>query len=249
MARARDALRPYQDKRDFSVSAEPRASKKRGAKRAPASLASFVIQKHAATRLHYDLRLEMDGVMKIWAVTRGPSLVANEKRLAIHVEDHPIAYNTFENTIPKGQYGGGTVMIWDRGAWLPEFDAQVGYAKGHLSFELQGEKLRGAWHLVRMRKRPGERQDPWLLIKVDDEFARSSDDADILEEQPLSIVTGRTLEEITQGKNLKRKSKNKFPAQARAQISQPTKKIKAGSKKTAAPRKRPAGRKRAAAKK
>ena len=116
-----------------------------------------MIQKHAATRLHYDLRLELDGVMKSWAVTRGPSLVPGEKRLAVQVEDHPIEYNNFEGTIPKGEYGGGTVLIWDRGRWEPEGDPHKGYAKGHLDFTLDGRKLKGRWHLVRMRKRPGER--------------------------------------------------------------------------------------------
>ena len=109
--------------------------------------------------------------MLSWAVTRGPSLVPGDKRLAIHVEDHPIEYNKFEGTIPKGEYGGGTVMIWDRGTWTPEHDPHKGMKKGHLDFELHGEKLKGHWHLVRMRKRPGERQEPWLLIKATDEFA------------------------------------------------------------------------------
>src|SRR5579871_1082444 len=119
-------------------------------------------QKHAARRLHYDFRLELDGVMKSWAVTRGPSLDPGEKRLAVHVEDHPVEYNTFEGIIPQGQYGGGTVMIWDRGRWSPEDDPHKAYAKGHLSFQLDGEKLHGLWHLVRMRKRQGETRENWL---------------------------------------------------------------------------------------
>ena len=152
-----------------ATSAKPPSRAARpGAKRA----SRYVIQKHDATRLHYDLRLELDGVMLSWAVTRGPSLVPGEKRLAIHVEDHPIEYNKFEGTIPKGQYGGGTVMVWDRGTWTPDHDPHKGMKKGHLDFELHGEKLKGHWHLVRMRKRPGERQEPWLLIKATDEFAR-----------------------------------------------------------------------------
>ena len=142
------ALEKYRDKRKFDITAEPR-----GGKLKPGGNA-FVIQKHAATRLHYDLRLELDGVMKSWAVTRGPSLVPGEKRLAVHVEDHPIEYNDFEGTIPKGQYGGGTVLIWDRGEWFPEGDPHRGYAKGNLDFALDGHKLKGRWHLVRMRKRP-----------------------------------------------------------------------------------------------
>ncbi len=143
----------------------------RAARPAAKRASRYVIQKHDATRLHYDLRLELDGVMLSWAVTRGPSLVPGEKRLAIHVEDHPIEYNKFEGTIPKGQYGGGTVMVWDRGTWTPDHDPHKGMQKGHLDFELHGEKLKGHWHLVRMRKRPGERQEPWLLIKATDEFA------------------------------------------------------------------------------
>src|SRR4249919_316504 len=158
-------LKKYRAKRRFGVTAEPKGKvvRKRGN--------AFVIQKHAATSLHYDLRLELDGVMKSWAVTRGPSLVPGEKRLAIHVEDHPIEYNSFEGTIPKGQYGGGTVLIWDQGRWIPDHDPQKAYAKGHLDFALEGKKLKGHWHLVRMRKRPGERQEPWLLIKSQDAAA------------------------------------------------------------------------------
>ena len=191
-------LQVYRKKRDFSVTPEPRGRKH------SAAGGRYVIQKHAARRLHYDLRLELDGVMKSWAVTRGPSLVPGEKRLAVQVEDHPIDYNTFEGTIPKGQYGGGTVMIWDRGRWQPEGDPHKGYAKGHLSFTLEGEKLKGAWHLVRMHKRPGERQDPWLLIKADDAWARGARDKDILDEKPLSVVTGRSIPEIAEGRGGKR---------------------------------------------
>jgi bifunctional non-homologous end joining protein LigD len=184
------ALDKYRAKRSFKVTAEPRGGKiKRGGD-------AFVIQKHAASRLHYDLRLELDGVMKSWAVTRGPSLVPGEKRLAVHVEDHPVEYNSFEGTIPKGQYGGGTVMIWDRGRWIPDGDPHRGYAKGKLDFTLDGQKLQGGWHLVRMRKRPGERQEPWLLIKAKDEAARGPNDPDILEEKDRSVVSRRTIEGI-----------------------------------------------------
>jgi bifunctional non-homologous end joining protein LigD len=187
-------LQVYRKKRDFGVTAEPRGRTRRG------KGGRYVIQKHAATRLHYDLRLELDGVMKSWAVTRGPSLVPGEKRLAIHVEDHPIEYNTFEGTIPQGQYGGGTVMIWDRGRWYPEGDPHKDYKKGRLDFVLDGEKLKGRWHLVRMRKRGNERQDPWLLIKSDDEVARGAPDEDVLEEAPRSVASGRSMEEIAQGR-------------------------------------------------
>src|SRR5882757_5228706 len=184
------ALRTYWKKRDFGKTAEPRG--KTGRQKG----FGYVIQKHAARNLHYDLRLELDGVMKSWAVTRGPSLVPGEKRLAVHVEDHPLEYNTFEGTIPKDQYGGGTVLIWDRGRWIPDHDPRKGYAKGHLDFALEGTKLKGHWHLVRMRKRPGERQEPWLLIKSDDEAARGPKDPDILEEKPKSVASGRSMEAI-----------------------------------------------------
>lgn len=187
-------LGTYRKKRDFSKTREPRG--------APLAKTGhrYVIQKHAATRLHYDLRLELDGAMLSWAVTRGPSLDPSEKRLAIHVEDHPIEYNKFEGTIPKGEYGGGTVMIWDRGTWIPEHDPHKGLQKGHLDFELHGEKLKGRWHLVRMRKRPGEKQEPWLLIKATDEYASAKRDPDILEEMPDSAASGRTMDEIATGK-------------------------------------------------
>src|SRR4029078_1790141 len=190
---AKTGLKTYRAKRDFGITAEPKGkiARKRGT--------AFVIQKHAATRLHYDLRLELDGVMKSWAVTRGPSLVPGEKRVAVEVEDHPIAYNKFEGTIPKGEYGGGTVMIWDRGHWEPEADPHKGLAKGHLAFRLYGEKLHGGWHLVRMHLRPREKRDNWLLIKQHDGTERSARDEDILEEKPLSVVTGRTMDEITSG--------------------------------------------------
>ena len=137
--------------------------------------------------------------MKSWAVTRGPSLVPGEKRLAVQVEDHPIAYNKFEGTIPQGEYGGGTVMIWDRGRWEPEDDPHKGLAKGHLAFRLDGEKLSGGWHLVRMHRRRGEKRDNWLLIKQHDAAERSAKDQDILEAEPLSVATGRSMDEIAKG--------------------------------------------------
>ena len=191
--RNKSGLKTYRAKRRFGVTAEPKGkvARKRGH--------AFVIQKHAARRLHYDLRLELDGVMKSWAVTRGPSLVPGEKRLAVQVEDHPIAYNKFEGTIPQGEYGGGTVMIWDRGRWEPENDPHKGLAKGHLAFRLDGEKLSGGWHLVRMHRRRGEKRDNWLLIKQHDAAERSAKDEDILEAEPLSVTTGRSMDEIAKG--------------------------------------------------
>ena len=186
-------LRTYRAKRSFGATAEPKGKVARRRGRA------FVIQKHAARRLHYDLRLELDGVMKSWAVTRGPSLVPGEKRLAVEVEDHPVEYNKFEGTIPQGEYGGGTVMIWDRGSWEPQGDPHEGLEKGHLAFMLDGEKLHGGWHLVRMHRRPGETRNNWLLIKQHDDFARSARDKDILVEQPLSVASGRSMDEIAAG--------------------------------------------------
>ncbi len=243
-------LRTYHAKRDFGKTAEPRgkAGRKKGF--------GYVIQKHDATRLHYDLRLELDGVMLSWAVTRGPSLVPGEKRLAIHVEDHPIEYNKFEGTIPEGQYGGGTVMIWDRGSWTPEHDPHKGMKKGHLDFELHGEKLKGHWHLVRMHKRPGERQEPWLLIKATDEFAVKKSDPDILEELPDSAVTGRNLDEIAADKKRVWHSNRSAKEQSKAAKSGPaktslvkTKARSAAAKPRARTPRRKAAAKRSAAKK
>ncbi len=186
-------LKTYQAKRKFGVTAEPKGKVARRQGHA------FVIQKHAARALHYDLRLELDGVMKSWAVTRGPSLVSGEKRLAVQVEDHPIDYNKFEGTIPKGEYGGGTVMIWDRGSWQPQDDPHQGLRKGHLSFTLDGEKLHGLWHLVRMHRRRGEKRDNWLLIKAHDAAAREAGAKDILEQKSRSVVSGRSMDEIAKG--------------------------------------------------
>lgn len=184
------ALETYRRKRNFETTPEPKGA-------SPAKTGnSFVIQKHDATRLHYDFRLEMDGVLKSWAVTRGPSLVPGEKRLAVHVEDHPLEYGDFEGTIPKGEYGGGTVILWDRGTWTPVFDAHKGYAKGHLEFELHGQKLEGRWHLIRMQRKPREKHENWLLIKGEDETARTESDPDILEERPESVKTGRDIADV-----------------------------------------------------
>ena len=214
-------LKTYRAKRRFGVTAEPKGTvaRKRGS--------AFVIQKHAARRLHYDLRLELDGVMKSWAVTRGPSLVPGEKRLAVEVEDHPIAYNKFEGTIPEGEYGGGTVMIWDRGTWEPENDPHRGLTKGHLSFSLNGDKLHGGWHLVRMHRRPGEKRNNWLLIKQHDEAERSAGDKDILDAEPRSVVTGRTMDEITKGpKKEWRSNKTKTSSGKAAKTTVPKNKTK-----------------------
>lgn len=190
------ALDTYRKKRDFSRTPEPSGEAKRGSGGRRTAGHRFVVQKHDARRLHYDFRLEMDGTLKSWAVTRGPSLVPGEKRLAVHVEDHPLAYGDFEGTIPKGEYGGGTVIVWDRGTWKPVGDAGKGLAKGHLEFELDGEKLAGRWHLIRMARKPRDRRDNWLLIKGDDAYARTAGDPDILEERPESVKTGRQVADV-----------------------------------------------------
>ncbi len=187
--------------RDFGVTEEPR-----GAARKPKSQARdglpFVIQKHAATRLHYDFRLGWDGVLKSWAVTKGPSYNPADKRLAVQVEDHPWEYRDFEGIIPKGQYGGGTVMVWDKGVWFPHDDVDQGLKDGHLKFALHGQKLLGEWVLVRMHGRNDRPDKPnWLLIKEKDEFARDASSAPITDEAPNSAASGRTMEQITARKD------------------------------------------------
>lgn len=201
--RAGSPLAEYRRKRDFSRTSEPRGT----AKQTGPKLA-YVIQKHAASRLHFDLRLELDGVMKSWAVPKGPSLDPAVKRLAMQVEDHPIDYNQFEGTIPQGEYGGGAVMLWDRGSYLYGGDdpdalkgLREGYRKGDFKFVLRGKRLRGSWVLVRMRRGDPHRPQ-WLLIKHRDEFAVP--DSDVVEEYDTSVATGRTMEEIAAGKKRRR---------------------------------------------
>ncbi|KMO28503.1 hypothetical protein VP06_27400 [Methylobacterium aquaticum] len=155
---------------------------------------SFVVQKHAARRLHYDFRLEVGGVLKSWAVTRGPSLITGEKRLAIEVEDHALSYGSFEGVIPAGSYGAGAVLLWDRGTWEPEGDPITGLAAGLLRFHLHGAKLTGGWRLTRLP--PRGRQVSWLLIKAADAAARPRGAPDILEECPHSVASGRTIEAV-----------------------------------------------------
>jgi bifunctional non-homologous end joining protein LigD len=206
-------LKEYRSKRDFSRTAEPAGD---GARVRPkGSTLRYVIQKHAASHLHFDLRLELDGVMKSWAVPKGPSLDPTVKRLAMEVEDHPVDYNTFEGTIPKGEYGGGTVMLWDRGTYRADNVAdgddvsalRRGYAAGDLKFTLNGERLQGSWVLVRMRARGHSAKPQWLLIKHRDDEA--SDDTDIVAEVTTSVATGRTMEEIAAGKKRPAKATKK----------------------------------------
>lgn len=213
-----DQLQTYKQKRDFSVTSEPQGGGQSGGKKNESNRA-FVIQKHWATRLHYDLRLELNGTMKSWAVPKGPSLDPHDKRMAIHVEDHPISYNTFEGIIPAKQYGAGKVIIWDKGTWHPLGDPYEGYKQGNLKFELTGQKLHGRWVLVRM-KGNGEKQEPWLLIKEKDEIARPSEEFNVVEALPDSVAN---IKSAPAKKSLQKKSatpkamqsaKGKLPAGA-----------------------------------
>ncbi len=189
------SLSTYRKKRDFDKTAEPSGE----ARVAPSKQRRFVIQKHDATRLHYDLRLEFDGVFKSWAVTRGPSLDPHDKRLAVEVEDHPLDYGDFEGTIPEGQYGGGTVQLWDRGYWESD-DPERGFKKGDLKLTLHGEKLHGSWVLVRMRHdRNGGKRTNWLLIKHRDDFAREGSANKVLDADQ-SVASGRSMAQIAQGR-------------------------------------------------
>ncbi|MEQ7873482.1 DNA ligase D [Sphingomonas sp. ASV193] len=192
MARKLD-IDTYNEKRDFKKTAEPKGRKARRKGN------SFVVQKHDASRLHWDFRLEMDGVLKSWAVPKGPSLDPDDKRLAVRTEDHPLDYASFEGTIPEGEYGGGTVMLWDRGTWTPEpgKDPAKTIEEGHLHFRLEGERMRGDWVMFRLKGKDGERQEPWMLKKVDDEFAGDSDT--LVERDVTSVETGRTMAEIAAG--------------------------------------------------
>jgi bifunctional non-homologous end joining protein LigD len=199
---ARKALARYHDKRDFTRTPEPRTGGKTGK-----GVLSFVIQKHHASHLHYDFRLELDGTLKSWAVPKGPCLDPTVKRMAVHVEDHPISYAGFEGTIPAKQYGAGSVIVWDCGEWLPDgdsgdsgdaADARKALAAGKLKFELRGEKLRGHWTLVRMRGKGDASHEPWLLIKERDGEARPLGEYDVLAEQPASVITGLGVDEVGQ---------------------------------------------------
>lgn len=187
-----DRLSQYRRKRDFSKTSEPRGSRPKRAAHAP----RFVVQKHDARRLHYDFRLEMDGVLKSWAVPKGPSLDPGVKRLAVQVEDHPLDYRDFEGVIPEGEYGGGTVIVWDEGTWAPQGDdPATALARGALKFELHGERLKGGWALVRLRRGNGKN---WLLVKEKDEQAQTGSDDEVVEENRTSVVSGRDLEEVAE---------------------------------------------------
>jgi bifunctional non-homologous end joining protein LigD len=192
----KDLLARYRSMRDFEKTAEPAGAEHTK----PSNRLRFVIQKHAATRLHYDFRLELDGVFKSWAVTKGPSLDPHERRLAVEVEDHPLDYGDFEGTIPQGQYGGGTVMLWDRGYWEPEGDPHEMLRKGDLKIRLDGERLQGSWVLVRMKRREREKRDNWLLIKHHDGYSVDDSGSAITDEETTSVASGRGMEQIAEGK-------------------------------------------------
>ncbi|HXH00495.1 MAG TPA: DNA ligase D [Sphingomicrobium sp.] len=186
-------IETYNKKRDFSKTAEPKGAttRKKGD--------SFVVQKHDASRLHWDFRLELDGVLKSWAVPKGPSIDPADKRLAVRTEDHPLDYGSFEGTIPEGEYGGGTVMLWDRGRWIPEpgKDPSKTIEEGHLHFTLEGERMKGEWVMFRLKGRPGERGENWMLKKVDDEHIGAGEA--LVEQGLTSITTGRSMAEIAAG--------------------------------------------------
>ncbi len=213
------ALKEYRAKRRFDVTAEPAGKEKAAAKRRKALI--FVVQKHRATALHYDFRLEWKGVLLSWAVPKGPSLDPADKRLAMEVEDHPIEYAKFEGIIPEGEYGGGTVMIWDNGTWTPESpDVDAALKKGDLKFFLNGKKLRGSWVIVRTRGRYQGGRNSWLLIKHRDEFATTKQ---ITEEEPRSVVSKRLLVEIArdEGGNLEKAATGDPPALLEKMLKNP----------------------------
>ena len=206
------ALELYRQKRNFRNTPEPRGK----VRRSDGHDLRFVIQKHRASHLHYDFRLELDGVLLSWAVPKGPSLDPREKRLAMHVEDHPIEYGSFEGVIPPGQYGSGTVMLWDRGRWIPEDDdPRAAYRKGTMKFSLEGEKLRGSWALVRTRWK-GRDERSWLLIKHDDEFAQAGSGSAIVDDEDRSVASGRDLDEIAAAKDAQWSGRKSVAANVRS---------------------------------
>jgi bifunctional non-homologous end joining protein LigD len=215
-------LTEYQRKRRFGVTPEPSGEKARASSRKKKkSTLGYVIQKHRATALHYDFRLEWKGVLLSWAVPKGPSLDPSIKRMAMPTEDHPIEYAKFEGIIPEGEYGGGTVMIWDNGTWTPEVDdVDAALKKGELKFSLNGKKLKGSWVLVRLRPRGDEKRAGWLLIKHRDEYASTKD---IAEEEPRSVVSKRILVEIArdEGGNLEKAATGDPPALLRRLAKDP----------------------------
>ena len=196
-------IETYNKKRDFSKTKEPKGRKLKG------KGDSFVVQKHDASRLHWDFRLELDGVLKSWAVPKGPSLDPGENRLAMRTEDHPLDYGDFEGTIPKGEYGGGTVMLWDQGRWIPDprKDPSKTIEEGHLHFTLEGERMKGEWVMFRLKPKPGEKAQPWMLKKVTDDFAEPGEGDALVDNCVTSVTTGRTMAEIAVGKDVWRSNR------------------------------------------
>ena len=212
-------LKEYHRKRRFNVTPEPAGEEKLRASRS--KKLAYVIQKHRATALHYDFRLEWNGVLLSWAVPKGPSLDPSVKRMAMPTEDHPLEYAKFEGIIPSGEYGGGTVMIWDNGTWEPEVpDVDTSLKKGDLKFRLHGKKLQGSWVLVRLRPRGGDSRAGWLLIKHRDEHASTED---IAEQEPRSVVSSRLLFEIARddGGDIEKAATGDPPALLRAMLENP----------------------------
>src|SRR5436190_8488234 len=212
------SLKEYKRKRDFHKTPEPV-----GGEPNTATGPRFVVQKHAASRLHYDFRLEHDGTLKSWAVPKGPSLDPSVKSLAVQVEDHPIDYRTFEGIIRQGEYGGGTVMVWDQGTWEPEVDPEKGLKQGRLKFRLHGEKLKGSWALVRMGGRAGDGGKNWLLIKHRDDEAKPLAKFDITKREPRSVLTGREMDEIAADADAVWRSNGKASQKAKAKAAKRSK--------------------------
>ncbi len=196
-------IETYNRKRDFTKTKEPKGRRLKG------SGDSFVVQKHEASRLHWDFRLELDGVLKSWAVPKGPSIDPGENRLAMRTEDHPLDYGTFEGTIPKGEYGGGTVMLWDVGRWIPDprKDPSKTIEEGHLHFTLEGERMKGEWVMFRLKPKPGEKAEPWMLKKVTDEYADPEDGDALVDNCVTSVTTDRTMAEIAAGEDVWRSNR------------------------------------------
>jgi bifunctional non-homologous end joining protein LigD len=218
-------LKPYREKRDFTKTQEPvpKLGKKPGWQ--------FVVQKHDARRLHFDLRFELGGVLKSWAITKGPSLIPGVKRLAVQTEDHPMDYLEWEGVIPKGEYGGGTMIVWDRGTWAPVGDPEKGLKKGHLQFVLSGKRLKGLWDLVRMTRRAGEKKDPWLLIKRTDEFAITSEDEEPVVTEQKSVLSKRSNEDLAKQRTIRSDHAARQKMQKARKVSLPDVARLAGAKK------------------
>ena len=245
---AADRLDTYREKRDFTKTSEPAGAHKSARK---GKGHSYLIQKHEARNLHFDFRLEHEGVLKSWAIPRGPSMDPGDKRLAVRTEDHPMEYGGFEGSIPKGQYGGGTVMLWDEGTWEPIEDPEEGLKEGKLKFVVHGQRLQGGFALVRLRSDTGRKQgkENWLLIKEKDEYARPGEGGNLVESQLTSVRSEREMEEIEASQvewhsnepvetNVKRLKKVKSASTARRSPRQRSTSARPSAKKTASAKKK-----------